>query len=427
MIYYLLSLILLIASCTKNPSSQRDAVTSFKTKQSLTSINIIDRNGFTETTSTPERLSRYEGTNFLTQQPFQKVLRIFKRDKDGSIRSIITTYHKNGELKQYLEIVDGRAHGIYAEWFPNGKQKLKTCVAEGTADIDEMSQITWSLHGKSVAWNEEGKLIAEIPYSKGQICGTALYFYDSGVREKIVPYSNGQISGIVEEWYENGSLRLQETCSNGEKEGKTIGFWPDGSLAFEEFYEKNRLINAIYMDKGNKVLATITDGFGTKCYFDENGPKQFAEFKNGKQEGTVTILEKGAIYQTYSTQNEQKHGVEIFYYLPQNKPKLSIEWDMGKMNGTVKTWYDNGKQESQREMSQNKKRGLFTAWYRDGSMMFVEDYENDRLVKGSYMKLGEKTIQSRVQDGSGVATLFDGNGNFTRKITYKDGKPIGDE
>ncbi len=62
-------LLCLLCGCgSRNSSDKSDAVVS---------MQIIDRNGFTETISNKERISSFETTDFLTPQPYQKVLRVF--------------------------------------------------------------------------------------------------------------------------------------------------------------------------------------------------------------------------------------------------------------------------------------------------------------------------------------------------------------
>ena len=82
----------------------------------LVSLQTIDRNGFSETVSTKERVGRFSQTDFLSPQPYQKVLRIYGRDSIGKSTSKITSYHSNGHIWQYLEISEGRANGAYREW-----------------------------------------------------------------------------------------------------------------------------------------------------------------------------------------------------------------------------------------------------------------------------------------------------------------------
>ena len=89
----------------------------------------------------------------------------------------------------------------------------------------------------------------------------------------------------------------------------------------------------------------------------------------------------------------------------------------------VKTWYPNGSPESQREMANNAKNGVLTAWYRDGNLMMIEEYENDKLVRGDYFKKEERIPVSQVIGGKGTVTIFDADGHFVQKIAYVNGKP----
>ena len=89
-------------------------------KPVLISINIIDRNGLNETITYKDRLEKYVNVDFLCPQPYQKVLRVYKRDCIGDSQSFITTYYDNGQPKQYLEAINNRAFGLYQEWYENG-------------------------------------------------------------------------------------------------------------------------------------------------------------------------------------------------------------------------------------------------------------------------------------------------------------------
>src|SRR3990167_1007693 len=152
----------------------------------LFAIKIQDRNGLTETISSPERLEAYKGTDFLSSQPYKKVLRVYK--KAGKTHSVITAYHPNGAIAQYLEAEEMRAHGAYKEWFPNGQQKIEAIVIGGTADIVPGAQRDWLFDGITRVWNEQGHLLAKIPYQKGVLQGTSTYYYSSGETQRQIQY-----------------------------------------------------------------------------------------------------------------------------------------------------------------------------------------------------------------------------------------------
>ena len=54
--------------------------------------------------------------------------------------------------------------------------------------------------------------------------------------------------------------------------------------------------------------------------------------------------------------------------------------------------------------------------------MFIEEYENDILIKGSYYQINQKEPVSTIIKGNGIATLFDSTGRFIKKIHYSEGK-----
>ncbi len=69
------------------------------------------------------------------------------------------------------------------------------------------------------------------------------------------------------------------------------------------------------------------------------------------------------------------------------------------------------------------KNGVSTAWYRNGNLMMIEEYEQNKLIRGDYFKKGEKVPVSQVIQGKGTVTSFDADGHFIQKIPYLNGKP----
>src|SRR5690349_20519709 len=127
-------------------------ISTSSVQDGLVSVQIIDRNGFSETISSKDRLESFEKTDFLANQPYQKVLRVFKQGKEGGGTSKISSYHDNGQIWQYLEVENGRAHGAFREWHPNGHLRLEATVIGGTADITEAAQMTWLFDGTCRVW-----------------------------------------------------------------------------------------------------------------------------------------------------------------------------------------------------------------------------------------------------------------------------------
>ncbi len=402
--------------------------TSTKQSDTVMSMQIIDRNGFTETISNKDRLSSFETTDFLTPQPFQKVLRVYSKASSGQTMSKITSYHDNGQLWQYLEAVDGRAHGIYREWFSNGQQKVEATLIEGVADIHDLAQSTWVFHGHCKVWDDEGSLMAEFDYEKGLLHQTARYFFPGGNLEKMIPYTQGEIDGTVQVFDENGFMVEEIPYVKGEKHGKAVAFWKPEQLLSKEVFDQGRLVEASYFDISGASSAEVKNGHGKQAQFQEERLNALYSVENGLIEGEVQLFNAtGGLHCSYFLKDGKKHGEEWEYYFSAKgedlKPKLCVHWNEDKIQGQVKTWYPNGKMESQREINNNKKQGIAFSWYKNGDMMLVEEYESELLIKGSYFKPGDKHPVSKIESGKGTATLYTSDGFFLKKIPYEKGRP----
>jgi len=416
--------LLLLSACTKSTDSFSPLAPQ------LVSINIIDRNGLSETISNPERLEQYYSVDFTEPQPYQKVLRIYNRDEQGNIPACMTSYHANGCPKQYLEVSNSRACGTYREWHANGQKKIEAKIIAGHADLSAGAEKTWVFDECSTVWDEGGTLIASIPYAKGKLDGVCLYYHANGALWKSVPFSNGVIDGTMELHYPDESLLQCTQYQRGQKEGKSTRCWKDGVIAAEEEYSEGLLITGLYYDHESNLICKVNEGNGTRAIFGKEKVCELHEYHLGELNGEVQVFDQyDRIINRYHVKEGCKHGEEITYYdavrLQKTlTPKLLINWYEGKVQGVCKTWYQNGIQESQKEMSNNKKNGLHTVWYRDGSLMMIEEYQLDKLVKGEYYINGERSPVSTIIDGKGFANLYDADGNFKQKVEYCHGKPV---
>lgn len=394
----------------------------------LTGISLIDRNGMSETIQAKERLETYTNVDFLKPQAYQKVRRNYARNKRGEVLSIITSYYPNGQIKQYLELVNNGAYGPYWEWHENGQPKLSAFVIGGSGDLGPSSEKSWLFEGTTNAWNEDGSPTCEIPYEKGTINGISNYYYPSGKLMKKVSMKEGKIDGLLEKYGKEGILLESISYSQGKRNGQSLIHYPEGGKAAVESYSEGMLDKGAYYDKNGVLIASVEAGEGRQACFEEGKLVALCAIVGGIPEGEVLQFdEEGSLFVKYVTRDGEKHGEEIEYYPPKKGkepvPKLSINWFQGKIQGIVKTWFPNGRQESKREMSDNKKNGLLTAWYESGAIMLIEEYDADVLKKGTYFKKGDRVPVSEVKDGRGFATLFDAQGNVIKKIEYQQGCP----
>lgn len=393
----------------------------------LVSINIIDRNGLNETITNKERLKSYKNTNFLNPQPYQKVLRNYQTKLTDASHSYITSYYENGQLKQYLEVVNNRAFGTYQEWYEDGILKLKVNVIGGIADLTSSAEKSWQFDESARAWDENGKIQTEINYEKGLLEGDSYYFHPNGNIWKKIAYHKNKVHGTSIYYLENGQVLQTIHFYQGLRHGPSIRFWSAEKIASDEYFDYGLLMEGRYFDAQNQLIGEISQGEGTRIIFSKETIYEKQQIHQGIVKGKVEVFNaKGDLVRLYHIENQEKQGEEIEYNnasATKALPSLLITWYKGKIQGPVKTWYDNGNIESQREMINNKCNGIAMAWYRDGNLMLVEEYDYNLLKKGEYYKKGELMPISEIVQGKGVATIYDGEGLFIRRIKYFNGKP----
>ncbi|WP_194847749.1 toxin-antitoxin system YwqK family antitoxin [Candidatus Neptunochlamydia vexilliferae] len=398
-------------------------------QEKLSSIQIVDRNGFKETISSPERLDLYERADFLSPQPYEKVLRMYGRNIHGKTFSKLTTYHDNGEIWQYLETVNGRAAGIYREWHDNGVLRLDVVVIEGIGDLTEDAQRNWIFDGVSKVWDRQGNRVAEIYYDKGKLQGNAYFYHPNGKVSKVVPHENDRIDGEIIYYDEKEKMIGKTPYFKGKKEGITFFRGDRVQPAYSEQYQSGLLVQATYHDFSGKITHRIEKGAGKKPTYVDGVLLSVEEYRNGIPEGEVQVFnEQGHLQTLFHVKEGMKHGEEWVYYEyfgdKKPQPKLYIEWYEDTIQGLCRTWYSNGILESEREMMDNMKHGISSAWYKDGSLMLIEEYEHDRLCKGTYLKRGERVPVSSIENGEGTATLYDPDGVFMKRAVYVKGHPV---
>jgi antitoxin component YwqK of YwqJK toxin-antitoxin module len=394
----------------------------------LARVNIIEHSNLSETITNSDRLKELAQRNFLAPQPYRKVMRVFARDHQGSTRSIITSYYENGQIQQYLECLNGRACGLYLEWYSNGVKKVQAMISAGQADLDENSLLTWSFDGDCTTWDEQGSICAIFRYQRGALNGPSETFYDTGEKRSLTNYECGLKQGVETYFAKDGTILQTITFKEDSRHGPAKGYLSSDTLLWSEEYTDNLLMNAEYFSKDQAVISSVKDGEGVRTVFSEGALASQEDIKHGQLDGWTKVYdEDGLLERKYEVHNGQKDGLEIRYYPEKQLPRISIQWHDGFIHGTMKTWYENGELESQKEFSQNMKNGIAMSWYIDGGIMLVEEYVNDKLVRGQYTKKGESEPISFIEKGSGIATLFDRNGTQIEKIRYLEGGPQIDE
>ena len=274
----IIAFVLTLSACTSQLVQNSD---------DLTTIQTLDRNGFSETISAKERLGKYERIDFLTPQPYQKVVRVYGKSSQGKTNSKLTTYHSNGQPWQYLEVENGRAHGKFIEWHPNGQIKIEAFVIEGTPDLSELAQLSWFFEGLSQVYDEHSRLTAKIFYDKGLLEGTSLYYHRNGKLEKEIPYHKDKIHGLVQIFDDQGICIEKINYTEGLKCGLAEAHWTTSQPKYTEQWENGLLMHGVYFSPDGNEISRVENSSGYQAIFENNSLASLIEYQKGALEGEV--------------------------------------------------------------------------------------------------------------------------------------------
>jgi antitoxin component YwqK of YwqJK toxin-antitoxin module len=408
-----LSLSLILASC-------------HSAQAQLSRVFLVDTQGFSQTVTTPSSLERYEKVDFLSPQPYQKVMRTWQ-SKGVNEKSVLTSYYPSGQPMQYLEGQGGRALGLYKEWHENGRLKIQVSVSGGKFDLGPAAEPTWIFDGMSVAFDDEGRKQAEIPYMKGMKEGEAVFFHSNGTIAQKLPYQKDLLEGVYKSWYESGALFREARYDKDLLEGKSVAYWPEGKLQSAEIYAKDNLLEGTYFNSKGQKVAEVSAGKGMRALFAGENLEEMQTIENGQVQGWVGYFdEQGQLWHEIHIKESMKEGMETFFYPSKEGkplPKITMQWSAGVLHGMVRTWFASGQLESERQIVQEKPHGPYIAYYPDGSLRALEEYNKGKLVDGKYFAFGNAQTVSRVIEGQGTATLFDNQGRMIKEVIYRDGEP----
>ena len=117
---------------------------------------------------------------------------------------IVKTHHENGKIKEEIETVNDKLHGLYKLYHDNGQLRVFTRFENGL-----------QVDGVVDSFDENGFLIRTVELKKGNKNGPYKEFYPSGRIKKEGRYKDNEIIGKSIEYFENGNIKDEYYLVNG--------------------------------------------------------------------------------------------------------------------------------------------------------------------------------------------------------------------
>lgn len=144
---------------------------------------------------------------------------------------------------------------------------------------------------------------------------------------------------------------------------------------------------------------------------------------DGKYEGTVTsYYNNGKLYGTRYYTNNLKTGKHTYFY-QNGQLKLEHSFRNDTLNGQYKAFYQNGNIEEEFTYLMGKEDGVYKYYHSNGQLWVERFYENGLLmnINGSYDKDGKSKDVGSLKDGNGTVKFYTSDGKLYAIYTYKKG------
>lgn len=262
-------------------------------------------------------------------------------------------------------------------------------IAEGQYTFGERTGLwtRWNGRKDSSIFNEfpynnfKAPFMAQATFANGKMDGDWVITDANDRKVMSVTFKDGQRNGPATTWLPNGKILKQMTYQNGIPVGDLLEINKAGEIARTATFEE-----------GRKVVTKTNYFFGTK-----------------KKQSEVVYLAAKTIEET----------PDDFWTL-----RLAKYTSEGSdlRNGSYRTWYANGKPESDGFYAMGKKSGTFTYWHENGQVASTGEYKND-LAEGTWVwwhDNGQKSAVGKYTAGNliGEWRWWDEAGKLTKQQTY---------
>jgi antitoxin component YwqK of YwqJK toxin-antitoxin module len=154
------------------------------------------------------------------------------------------------------------------------------------------------------------------------------------------------------------------------------------------------------------------------------GLVRFQTYRNDSLNGvsrTYWIDGKGIIDE-YEYFNGKNKFIQRTYY-KNGKTESEMPYESGKSNGMIKRYYETGTIKEMQEMKDGRAEGIRRYYYPNGQLWFDQVYRagNCWEVKGNFTKKGQRRKAGTLHNGNGTVIFYNEDGTVREIKTYANG------
>lgn len=380
--------------------------------------------------------------------------------KKGETNGISVAYYLNGNKKSEVNMENGKENGYYTSYYPNEKLESEGWIVDG------------DYQGEWHFYDELGRLTTKSYYEDGLLSGYKEEYdpgdkkviehkYHGGWLESVKQYKDGKVMvadsfpkmiGVYKQFYANGAKKSECNYVNGDFNGKYVTYFFDGSIETIAFYKhgfRDSTYTSYYYGgkKNTEGQYKFGDRKGVWHFYDEDGKlTNTAQYENDHLNGEKTVFfpdgnndeiltykddELNGPVKKYEPGGTMAYQVNFeddraksFAYLDKDN-KMVPDVAINISNGSLKSFYPNGKPSRECFYSDGIKNGRDIVYYPNGQVRSVDTSSYDSAEGNSkeYYPNGKLKSEYNYKAGNavGICREYNSEGKLIKEISYDNG------
>jgi antitoxin component YwqK of YwqJK toxin-antitoxin module len=340
----------------------------------------------------------------------------------------INTY-KNDVLigVTYLDSA-GRQLGKFGN--PSGTFNSKQYYSTGQLSA-EGSYKNGKMHGAWQYYFPEGSKQSIFNYEEGTLQGEATEYFRSGAKKYVFHYSDGKFNGKFEEYYSHGQLKHNGWFTAGERQQQWLSYFPNGVLESDFYYLHGEFsgLGLEYSTTGKLLSASNYESDRLNDLISYNASGNAITQRSGE----AARVSYQAKYKTGKLQSsfETRCGdfTKITRWFPDGKVFYAYELLSGLKEGSYQYNAINGRTLLQGSYINGQEEGLWSGYHETGQLDYAGSYLAGKHDSTWVYYFPNGKISSRGEyrngDRHGITIIYGADGTPLLQKFYVDGNLTG--
>lgn len=374
-------------------------------------------------------------------------------------------YYDNGVISETYTTVDGKITGDDRLYDDDGKLYAVQTYSNGLLQSARYFDKTGKKISESISDHKtivlaqylaDGSKHADMPFdTKGNLTGTATFYYENGRLLETDVYRDGTEQGPSISWYLNGKKRSSTPYTDGKMDGYHQAWFPNGRIHEEGWYragnaqgywlyhdEQGALTDSIYyLDDDLEGYKTTLYPNGKRSYeikYHAGWMEEWIDYDTAGRELTHQYFPAGTgklrlIYANGQAEQETEYlhskiaGTQREWYFD-GKLMLVAHYTGGMQDSIYTSWYHNGNISTRGAYAFGEKTGLWKSYYNNGKLLETSEYKQGDLDGPDtyYYENGKVKYTATYSSGKkeGAASIYDIDGTLAYRTMYHNDEPV---